>query len=58
MDETRNASIDAQAAEVTGESHPDDNAVSLSVRRDGDRGTLTVPGDDPQRPGKGRHSIQ
>jgi hypothetical protein len=40
----------AQAAEVTGESHPDDNAVSLSVvGRDGERSTLTVPAGDLQR---------
>lgn len=47
----REASIDlAQATEVTGESHPDDNAVSLSVlRRDGERATLTVPAGDLQR---------
>ena len=51
MDAPRDAFIDlAQATEVTGESHPDDNAVSLSVlRRNGDRATLTVPADDLQR---------
>lgn len=45
------SSIDlAQAAEVTGESHPDDNTVSLNVlRRDGERSTLMVPASDLQR---------
>lgn len=45
------SSIDlTHAAEVTGESHPDDNAVSLSVLgRDGERATLTVPAGDLQR---------
>lgn len=45
------SSIDlAHATEVTGESHPDDNAVSLSVLcRDGERATLTVPAGDLQR---------
>ncbi len=45
------ASIDlAQATEVTGESHPGDNAVSLSVlRADGELARLTVPAGDLQR---------
>jgi len=40
----------AQASEVTGESDPDHNAVSLTVlRRDGRRTTLSIPAADLQR---------
>ena len=51
MDDLADGSIDlAQAAEVTGESHPGDNAVSLNVvRHNGHRSTLTVPAGDLQR---------
>jgi len=51
LDDQADASIDfAQAAEVTGECHPGDNAVSLNVvGHNGHRVTLTVPADDLQR---------
>ena len=51
LDDQADASIDfAQAAEVTGECHPGDNAVSLNVvGHNGHRATLTVPADDLQR---------
>jgi hypothetical protein len=51
LDDQADAFIDfAQAAEVTGESHPSANAVSLNVvRHNGHRATLTVPADDLQR---------
>ena len=40
----------AQATEVSGESHPETNVVSLTVlRRNGRRTTLTIPAADLQR---------
>ena len=51
MDDDCEAPIDlAQASEVTGESDPDHNTVSLTVRRrNGRRATLCIPGADLQR---------
>lgn len=51
MDDLSEAPIDlGQASEVSGESHPDDNTVSLTVlRHNGRRTTLSIPAADLQR---------
>jgi hypothetical protein len=51
LDDHPEAPIDlAQASEVSGESDPDHNAVSLTVRRrNGRRTTLSIPAADLQR---------
>jgi hypothetical protein len=51
LDDDPESSIDlAQASEVTGESDPDHNTVSLTVlRRNGRRATLSIPAADLQR---------
>ena len=48
---TQKAPIDlAEASEVSGESHPDHNTVSLTVlRHNGRRATLSIPAADLQR---------
>ena len=51
LDDDPESPIDlAQASEVTGESDPDLNRVSLTVlRRNGRRATLSIPGTDLQQ---------